>query len=171
MGLVQELGYRPRRANVLQRASWLFASSRPGAWLFSKTLHHVDRVLMRVTRGRLSVPGLLAGLPLITLVTRGARSGRLRESPLLGVPFGDDLAVIGTSFGQRATPAWWFNLRADPEVSVRHRAREAKARAREADEAERAAIWERARGLYAGYEAYARRITGRPIHVVVLEAV
>ena len=169
MSLVETLGYHPRQANVIQRASWLISQSRPGAWFFSKTVHRVDRLLLRVTRGRLSVPGLLTGLPVITLVTIGAKSGDRRESPLLGVPIGDRIAIIGTNFGQRSTPSWWFNLRANPDVEVVYRGTHARARAHEVEGTERAAIWDTARGIYAGYEAYARRITDRPIHVAVLE--
>ena len=168
---MQELGYKERRANALQRATWLFSSSRLGAWLFSKSLHHVDRALMRLTKGRVTMAGAVAGLPIITLVTTGAKSGKRRESPLVGVPIGDDLAVVGTSFGQTTTPSWWFNLRANPDVEVVYRDRSAKALAREADADEHAAVFARASTLYSGYEKYADRITDRPIHIAVLEQV
>ncbi len=155
---------------MIQRALWHLSSSRPGAWVLAKTLHHLDPVLLRATTGRRSVAGLMAGVPVITLVTTGARSGKRRESQLVGVPIGDGLAVIGSNWGQKTTPSWWFNLQANSEVEVVYRGSIAKARAREVDGAEREAIWETARGIYSGYEAYARRITNRPIHIAVLEA-
>lgn len=169
MGLVDELGFESRPPNTLQRASWTLTSSRPGAWFFSKTIHHVDRLLLRVTRGRTTAPGLLAGLPVITLVTTGARSGERRETPLVGVPVDGNLAVVGTNFGQRRTPAWWFNLEAHRDVEVTYRGASVDARARDANDDERVEIWETARRIYAGYEAYARRIERRPIHIAVLE--
>lgn len=170
MSLIDELDYRPRQANAVQRATWKLSASRPGAWLFAKTLHHIDRQLMRVSSGRLSVPGIVAGLPVITLVTTGAKSGVHRESPLVGVPVGDELAVIGTHFGQRATPSWWFNLKAHPDATVIYRERTVAVTAREATAEEGSAVWERARAVYAGYEAYARRITHRPVHIALLRA-
>jgi deazaflavin-dependent oxidoreductase (nitroreductase family) len=102
---------------------WKVSSSRPGAWLFAKVLHHVDNLLLRATRGRTSVPRLLAGLPVITLVTTGARMGRRREVPLVGVPCGENVAVIGTRFGQPDTPSWYFNLRARRAAEVSYRGR------------------------------------------------
>lgn len=46
----------------------------------------------------------------------GVRTGQRRTVPLLGVPAGEDIAVIGTRFGQPRTPGWYHNMRADPKV-------------------------------------------------------
>jgi deazaflavin-dependent oxidoreductase (nitroreductase family) len=170
VGLVQALGYEVPEPNAAQRAMWHVSASPPGAWLFARSLHHVDKLLLEASHGRFTVPGVLAGLPVLTVVATGARSGQRRRVPLLGVPAGDDLAVIGTRFGQAGTPAWYYNLRADPDVQVEYRDKTVPATAREVEGDERAAIWTRARQLYAGYEAYARRIRDRPIHVMVLSA-
>ena len=169
MGLIQELDYRVAEANVFQRLMWKVSSSLPGSWFFAKTLHHVDRVVLRLTRGRLTVPGLLAGLPIVSLATTGARTGQRREVPLVGVPTGDHIAIIGTRFGQARTPGWFFNLRAEPRAEIAYRGRTVAVVAREADGDEREAIWSRGCEIYAGYQAYARRIDHRRIHVMVLE--
>lgn len=89
--------------------------------------------------------------------------------PLIGVLSGDSLAVIGTRFGQRNTPGWYFNLRAQPRAQVAYRGKTIDVTAREAEGEEGEDIWARARQIYPGYEAYARRIQGRPIHIMVLE--
>jgi deazaflavin-dependent oxidoreductase (nitroreductase family) len=169
MGLVQALGYQIPQPNAAQRAMWHVSASPPGAWLFSKILHRVDKPLLRRTHGRLAVPEILAGIPVITIITTGARTGQRRETPLLGVPVGDDLAVVGTHFGQPGTPAWYYNLRAKPVFEIAYRGRVVPARAREAGGEEWSTIWARARSVYAGYEAYARRIQDRPIHIMVLD--
>lgn len=169
VGLIEQLGYRIPEANRLQRLVWTVSSSRPGAWLFARTLHHIDRLVLRLTRGRATAPGVLAGLPVITLATTGARSGQRREVPLVGVPSGDQIAVIGTRFGHRRTPGWYFNLRAHPQAEVGYRGRTVPVIAREAEGDERQAAWARGCELYAGYQAYARRIDHRQIHVMVLE--
>ena len=169
VGLIDELGYRVPEANRLQRLVWKVSSSRPGAWLFAKTLHHIDRLVLRLTRERVTVPGLLAGLPVVTLAATGARTGQRREVPLVGVPSGDQIAVIGTRFGQPRTPAWYFNLRANPRAEVAYRGRTVPVVAREADGDEREAIWSQGCQIYAGYQAYARRIDHRQIHIMVLE--
>jgi deazaflavin-dependent oxidoreductase (nitroreductase family) len=168
VGLTDQLGYRVPVANRFQRLVWKVSSSRPGAWLFAKTLHHIDRILLRLSRQRATVPGVLAGLPVITLATTGARTGQRREVPLVGVPSGDEIAVIGTRFGQARTPGWYFNLRAEPRAEVGYRGRTVSVVAREADGDEREAVWAHGCEIYAGYQAYARRIDHRQIHVMIL---
>ena len=168
MGLQQTIGYEVSTPNAVQRFMWKISGSRAGAWTFQRTFHYIDRFTLRLTGGRVALAQLLAGIPVITLVTIGARSGRRREMPLLGVPHGDDIAVIGTNFGQRSTPAWYFNLRKNPQADVVYRGQRVPVVAREAEGAERETIWTRGCEIYAGYAAYARRISGREIHVMVL---
>jgi deazaflavin-dependent oxidoreductase (nitroreductase family) len=170
VGLIQDLRYRVPRPNPAQRAVWLVSASRPGSWFFGRTLHHVDKGLLAISRGRLTSAGVLAGIPVLTVTTIGARTGTRRTVPLLGVPYGDDIAIIGTRFGQPGTPGWYYNLVADPRAEVSYRDTSVPATAREASDDERAAIWATARTIYAGYEAYARRITGRTIRIMVLSA-
>jgi len=52
-----------------------------------------------MSRGQVTLAGLTAGIPVLTITTAGARSGRRRTTPLLGVPFGGDIAIIGGHFG------------------------------------------------------------------------
>jgi deazaflavin-dependent oxidoreductase (nitroreductase family) len=168
VGIIQTLGYEVRKPNAFHVAMQHVAASRPGAWFFAKTVHPVDSALLRLSRGRATLPGVMAGLPVLTVTTTGALTGQRRSAPLLGVPAGDDIAVIGTRFGQVQTPGWYHNMRANPEVEVTYQDKTVKATAREADDDERQAIWDRARKIYLGYEAYARRIKGRQIHIMVL---
>jgi deazaflavin-dependent oxidoreductase (nitroreductase family) len=168
VGIIQAFGYEVRKPNAGQVAMQHIAATRAGAWFFAKTLHHVDRALLRVSRGQVTLPGVVAGLPVLTVTTTGARTGQRRSAPLLGVPAGEDIAVLGTSFGQSRTPGWYHNMRADPTVEVTYRNKTIKAIAREAGDEERKAIWDRARTIYVGYEAYASRIKNRQIHVMVL---
>jgi deazaflavin-dependent oxidoreductase (nitroreductase family) len=168
MGIIQAFGYKARKPNTVQVAMQHIAATRAGAWFFAKTLHHIDKALLRLSGGQVTLPGVVAGLPVLTVTTTGARTGQRRSAPLLGVPAGEDIAVLGTSFGQSRTPGWYHNMRADPKVEVTYRNKTIKAIAREADDEERTAIWDRARTIYAGYEAYASRIKNRQIHVMVL---
>jgi hypothetical protein len=61
-------------------------------------------------------------------------------------------------------------MRANPEVEVTYRNKTVRAVAREAGDGEKQAIWDRARAIYAGYDAYAGRIKNREIHIMVLTA-
>ena len=170
MGIIQALGYEVRKPNAFHVAMHHIAASRPGAWCFSKTVHQMDSALLRLSRGQATLSGVMAGLPVVTVTTTGARTGQRRSVPLLGVPAGEDIAVIGTRFGQVRTPGWYHNMRACPEVEVTYRNKTVKAIAREAGDDERQAIWDRASKIYVGYESYARRIKSRQVHIMVLSA-
>ncbi len=169
MGVLSELGYAVRPANAAQRIVQRFAASRPGSWLFQKTLYAIDRPLFRATHGRLSGPGLLAGLPVIMLTTTGAKSGRPRTMPLVGIPLGDDLAVIGSNYGQQHTPGWVYNLLADPAATVAYRDRTVEVTARLATDAEADQAFEVSATFYPGYGKYRARASHRVIRVFVLE--
>lgn len=170
MGLQSDLGYEVRSANAAQRAVQKVAATRAGSWFFQRTLYRLDRPLHRRTGGRLTVPGVLAALPVIMLTTTGARSGLPRTMPLAGVPVGDDLAVVGSNFAQRRTPAWVHNLEANPQAAVAWRGDPVTVTARPATDAERDLVWARATELYGGFSEYRRRITDRTVRIFVLEA-
>lgn len=169
MGLASDLGYRHRPANAFQRANQAFGSTGPGAWCFSQVLPPLDRVLHRLSRGRSSLPEVLAGLPVLMVTTTGRRSGQPRVTPLISVPLGDDLALLGTNFGQSDTPAWVLNLEAEPQATVEYDGTTVGATARPATDAERRAVWAASAGIYGGYEKYQQRVQGREIRIFILE--
>lgn len=156
------------QANGLQRLVQRVASSRWGAWLAARTLHHVDRLLFRLTNGRVMAAQFLGGLPVFFVTTTGARSGRLRTTPLIVVPDGRRLILIASNWGGKRHPAWCYNLRAHPQATIAVKGVQRRYTAREAHGEERARCWETAVSLYAGYAVYARR-TPRQIPVFLLE--
>jgi deazaflavin-dependent oxidoreductase (nitroreductase family) len=79
-------------------------------------LHHLDRPVLRLSRGRYSLTRLLAGLPVVTVTTIGAKSGQPRSLPLVALPDGEHVILIASNYGQKHHPAWYYNLRAHPEV-------------------------------------------------------
>lgn len=170
MGLADDLGYQHRTPTVFQRLMQAFASSRPGSWLFSKLLRHLDAVVLRLSRGRHTVPGLLAGLPVLDLTTTGRKSHRPRTSNLVAIPIDDNLALLGTNFGQPRTPAWVFNLDAEPHASVHFRNVRVSVIARAATQDEHARVMARSAEIYGGYEKYQQRIRGRDVRIFVLES-
>ena len=170
MGIAADLGYRHSRPNPFQRLVQAFASTRAGGWLFSRSVRHLDDAVQRLTRGRHSAPGVLAGLPVLDLTTTGRRSGQPRTSHLISVPVADTLALLGTNFGQQATPAWVLNLEADPRAVVSYRGTSMAVLARPATEAEAAAVLEESRGVYGGYAKYEQRIgDSRRVRIFLLE--
>lgn len=169
MGLISELHFEVKDANAIQRVTQRVAASGPGAWVFKRTLHPIDKGLYRLTKGRLTVPGLMAGLPVIMVTTTGAKTGRDRTLPLLGIPLDDDIAVIGSNFGQRSTPGWVYNLRAKPEATVVRGSESVEVTARSATDAETERAFEAGAAFYGGFPKYRERASHREIEVFVLE--
>ncbi|MGO9889025.1 MAG: nitroreductase family deazaflavin-dependent oxidoreductase [Solirubrobacteraceae bacterium] len=159
------------RANAVQKAIRRLAASGPGAWLFARVLHRIDRPVYRLTRGRHTFANLLSGIPVLLLTTTGARTGRPRTVPVLGLPTADGLAVIASNFGQQHQPGWYYNLRANPEGSVTVDGRSRQVRAVEAEGDVRRRIWEEGLRVYPGWAQYERRASHRRIAVFVLEPV
>ena len=168
-GLAADLGYRIPRANLFHRGVHAFASTRFGAWTFSKLLRRADDLVGRLSKGRTSAPELLAGLPVLDITTTGRRSGAPRRTHLIAVPYADTLALLGTNFGQRSTPAWVLNLEADPRLQVTHHGVTLDAVARMATPEEHAAVLKASAGVYGGYLKYQDRIAHRRLRVFIVE--
>ncbi|MEM8922137.1 MAG: nitroreductase family deazaflavin-dependent oxidoreductase [Actinomycetota bacterium] len=170
MAVLDELGYTTGSANAPQRVMQKVAASGPGSWVFQRTLYPIDKALFGLTGGRVTVPSLVAGLPVILLTTTGAKTGRSRTMPLAGVPMGEDLAIIGSNYGQRPTPGWVYNLEANPAATVAYRDRSVAVVARPADDEEADRVFEQAADVYPGYNTYRDRAAHRTIRVFLLES-
>jgi len=159
------------QANPVQRVLRRFAGSGPGSWLFARVLHRIDRPVYRLTGGKQTFASLVSGIPVVILTTTGARSGRPRTVPVLGLPAQDGLVVIASNFGQDRHPAWYHNLRADPQGSVVVDGQTRAVRAVEVQGEQRARIWQEGLRVYPGWSQYERRAAHRRIAVFVLEPV
>ncbi len=153
----------------MRRALRRFAASRLGSWLFARVLHRIDRPVYRLTRGRHTFASLVSGLPVVMLTTTGARSGKERTVPVVGLPTPEGLAVIASNYGQERHPAWYHNLLAHPETTIQTGAHVRKVRARLATESERAQWWPRLVAKYPGYEFFQQRAKEREIPIVLFE--
>jgi len=153
----------------LQRSVLRLAATRPGSWILSRTLVRLDKLWLRLTRGRRTLATAVTGLPVVQLTTRGAVSGRPRVCPLIPLSDGEKIVVFATNFGSKRHPAWYRNLCADPEVEVAYAGISAGYRARPAGEDEREEYWRQALVIYPGYREYKRRAGERRIPIVVLE--
>jgi F420H(2)-dependent quinone reductase len=108
------------------------------------------------------------GRRFLLLTTVGRRTGRERTTPLLYVRDGDRYVVVGSNGGDDRPPAWWLNLQAQPQARVQVDREQRAVRARKAQGAELAALWEILERSYRYYADYRLR-TSREIPVVVLE--
>jgi deazaflavin-dependent oxidoreductase (nitroreductase family) len=108
------------------------------------------------------------GRTVLLLSTTGRRSGVVRTTPLVYMPYGEALIVYPSNGGKEAQPAWWLNLQSDPLARVQIGKEERQVRARQATETEYDAIWPAARRYNPHWRDYARTVR-RPIPLVILE--
>jgi deazaflavin-dependent oxidoreductase (nitroreductase family) len=111
---------------------------------------------------------LWRGVPTLILTTKGRRSGEPRDMPLIFGRDGDDYVVVASRGGTPEHPAWYLNLRDDPDVEVQVMGERFRARARTANGEERARLWPVMAGIWPHYDEYQTK-TDREIPVVVLE--
>jgi F420H(2)-dependent quinone reductase len=108
------------------------------------------------------------GLPVVIITNRGARSGKLRKTPVMRVEHEGRYAAVASQGGAPTNPLWYHNFRADPHVELQDGPRKQDMVAREVTGDERARWWERAVAAYPPYAEYQQRTT-RQIPVFVLE--
>ena len=133
------------------------------AWLFVP----MHRLLFRFSGGRLL--SRLEGQQALILVTKGRKSGKRRSSPLMYFQFegSDDLIVVASNYGQNHHPAWYFNIAANPHVSVETRGERFAAEARITEGEERTTLFDKVVAANARFATYCGG-TDRRIPVVAL---
>ena len=78
--------YAFKQAGWFRRMMRLSGAVPPISWLYVRTLHHLDRLVYRLTRGRATFVSLVTGLPIVMLTTTGAKSGHQHTLPLVALP-------------------------------------------------------------------------------------
>ncbi len=111
----------------------------------------------------------IRGLPVIVLTTRGAKSGKIRKTPLMRVEHEGRYAVVASLGGAPKHPVWYHNIVADPRVELQDGPVRQDMTAREVTGEEKTLWWGRAVAAYPDYADYQKR-TEREIPLFVLEA-
>jgi deazaflavin-dependent oxidoreductase (nitroreductase family) len=111
----------------------------------------------------------LKGRPVILLTTIGAKSGKIRKTPLMRVEHDGEYAVVASLGGAPKHPVWYFNITAHPEVELQDGTVTKDYEAREVFGDEKAVWWERAVATWPDYAEYQKK-TDRQIPVFVLTA-
>ncbi len=109
----------------------------------------------------------MKGKPVILLTTVGAKTGKLRRTPLMRVEHDGEYAVVASLGGAPKHPVWYFNIKANPRVELQDGADSRDYEAREVVGDEKAVWWERAVQAWPDYADYQRK-TDRQIPVFVL---
>ena len=121
--------------------------------------------LYRATGGKLF--GRMGKSPIMLLNTVGRKTGRKRTSPLLYVMDGEDFVIIASKGGAPTHPAWYLNLKANPDATVEVGDRKVRVRAEEVDSEEKVRLWQKMVEMYPTYDDYQRK-TKREIPLLIL---
>jgi deazaflavin-dependent oxidoreductase (nitroreductase family) len=119
----------------------------------------------RASGGAVPGPG---GAPLLLLTTTGAKTGRTRTTPLVYLPDGERQIIFASHQGAERHPDWYFNLVANPRVTLEVGGETFEARAVTLEGPERDEHWRRQVELHPRFGEYQTR-TSRRIPVVALE--
>ncbi|MEV6595807.1 nitroreductase family deazaflavin-dependent oxidoreductase [Actinoplanes sp. NPDC051346] len=111
--------------------------------------------------------GTMQGKPVIVLTSVGAKSGKLRKTPLMRVEHGGEYAAVASLGGAPTHPVWYWNLVKNPHVELQDGAEKHDYLAREVHGEERAEWWARAVEVWPAYADYVTK-TDRVIPVFVL---
>jgi len=124
----------------------------------------IDRVLLRLTGGRL---GTASPVATALLETRGARSGRVRRTAVIYFHDGDSVTIIASHAGRPGDPSWFYNARANPDVRFGGEPFRAEIIV---EEASRERLWELAERVFPAFADYRERAAraGRTIPIVQL---
>jgi deazaflavin-dependent oxidoreductase (nitroreductase family) len=133
---------------------------------FIKPFSALNVFVYRLTGGRLM--GKFMGRPVVLITMTGAKSGKKRTIPLMYVPYKDGVIVVASQGGAPKSPVWHRNLIEHPEIEAQYRGKKMKLRARQVDDAEKAAVWPTCVENYPPFEEYQAR-TDRNIPVFVCE--
>jgi deazaflavin-dependent oxidoreductase (nitroreductase family) len=112
----------------------------------------------------------LQGKPVILLTTIGAKTGKVRKTPLMRVEHGGEYAIVASLGGAPKHPVWYHNAKAHPQVELQDGTTTKDYEAREVFGDEKATWWERAVAAWPDYANYQTK-TDRQIPVFVLTPV
>ena len=108
------------------------------------------------------------GLPVVIVTSRGAKSGKIRKTPLMRVEHDGRYLAVASQGGAPTHPVWYHNLTADPHVELQDKGEKWDMTARLLSGDERSQWWERAVAAFPPYAEYQRK-TEREIPVFLLE--
>jgi deazaflavin-dependent oxidoreductase (nitroreductase family) len=154
--------------NAFQKMIHRFLMLDPVSAFLAISLYRLDTLVLKVSKGKHTIAEIV-GLPMIQITTTGAKTGEPRTMPLVSLFDGEKIALIGSNFGRKANPGWYYNLKAHPQCTALVNGCLQNYLARETQGEERQRYWSMAVLVYKGYELYAIRAAHRQIPVMILE--
>lgn len=133
--------------------------------LIGKLLFPLMIFLYRSSGGRIG--GKMNGGEVLLLTTTGRKSGKLRTVPLIYIMDSSSYVITASAAGADRHPAWFFNLRSNPHVTIQVKDKRIKALAEMVEPERKRALWKQLTQALPFFEGYQRR-TVREIPMVLL---
>ena len=146
-------------------------SARPApVSVFMSSFHNFNGDLIKDLRanGGKATSGPFQGRDVLIITTKGAKSGEVRENPLVYTRDGEKYVIIASKGGAPTNPHWFHNLVAHPEVTIEILGEKFKARAHVAGDNDYERLYQHHASINPGFNDY-RQKTSRKIPVVLLE--
>lgn len=136
--------------------------------LFFRTFTRIHIFFYRLTGGKFA--GKVQGLQVLLLMTTGRKTGKIRTTPLGHFEYGGGYVIIASNAGFDTYPAWFHNLKSNPQATIQvgNEWLDVKAEIAEADM--RNQLWAQLIKLSPSYANYAAR-TRREIPMIILHPV
>ena len=159
-----------RTPNALQKLLHRILMLGPVSAFLAVSLYRLDTLVLKISKGKHTVAEFV-GLPMIEITTTGAKTGEARTMPLVSLIDGEKIALIGSNFGRKTNPGWYYNLKKNPQCTALVNGCTQTYLARETQNEERQKYWDMAVSLYKGYDLYRIRASHRQIPVMILEPI
>jgi deazaflavin-dependent oxidoreductase (nitroreductase family) len=144
------------------------ASTALGIKVIRKVGPRIDPILIRLSGGRLSS---VAPFPALLLSHTGAKTGATRTTPIVYFTDAGRVIVVASNFGATRNPAWYHNIKANPEVTLLGRGFKGSFLAEEVVGAERDRLFQLAAGASSPYRHYQQSAPARPIAVIAFRPI
>jgi F420H(2)-dependent quinone reductase len=144
-----------------------FLAKLAGSKAIVLLLSWINVVVYRATGGRLMAR--VDGRPVCLVTLRRRRSGTLATIPLMYTPYGADVLLVASLGGSDSHPAWYHNLKHEPQVEIQAGRVRRQMQAREATAEERCTLWPMVVANFPSYENYQRK-TARILPIMICSA-
>ena len=137
--------------------------------MLAKGVNVLHKGILKASGGRVGGKGF--GMPVVILTTTGRKSGKERSTMLTSpVQEGDRVVLVASYGGDDRNPAWFLNLRDNPDVQLEMHGKKRAMKAHVASVDEKAVLWPKVTEAYKGYAQYQTK-TDRDIPLVILDPV
>ena len=136
--------------------------------IFLKVVLSIYVFLYRLTSG--AIGGQMAGLPVLLLTTTGRKTGQPRTTPLGYFKQDGNFVLIASNGGADRNPAWFYNLKSNPQVTLQIGNKQLAAKAEPVDSEQRTQLWTELVKMAPAYEQYTKR-TKREIPLIIVQPV